>query len=98
MMMTTIFIHLIFIGMKKVQLILVAGLLVLAYGVGRLHEQEKSIKAYQAACVLNDCCRNMVDNIGVDAEEIYFDTIDNLDCDSTLRITREDIMEYSWSY
>jgi hypothetical protein len=72
--------------------------LVLAYAVGRLHEQEQSIKDYQAACVLSDVCHYMVDNIGVDAEEIYFDTIDNLDCDSDLRITREDIKGYSWSY
>jgi len=85
--------------MKKYGLYaLMSCLLVLAYALGRLHEQEKSIKDYQAACVLSDVCHYMVDNIGVDAEEIYFDTIDNLDCDSTLRITREDIMEYSWSY
>ena len=85
--------------MKKYGLYaLFASLLVMAYALGRLHEQEKSIKDYQAACVLSDVCHYMVDNIGVDAEEIYFDTIDNLDCDSTLRITREDIKEYSWSY
>ena len=72
--------------------------LVLAYAVGRLHEQEQSIKDYQAACVLSDVCHYMVDNIGVDAEEIYFDTIDNLDCDSDLRITREEIQKYYWNY
>ena len=85
--------------MKKYGLYaLFASLLVMAYALGRLHEQENGIKDYQAACVLSDVCHYMVDNIGVDAEEIYFDTIDNLDCDSTLRITREDIKEYSWSY
>lgn len=72
--------------------------MILAYGVGRLDEQKKSIKAYQAACVLNDCCRNMVDNIGVDAEEIYCDYIDNLDCDPALRITREDLNEFTYGY
>ena len=77
---------------------LFASLICLAYALGRVHEQEKSIKDYQAACVLNDCCRNMVDNIGVDAEEIYGEYLDNLDCDSTMRITREDIEGYSWSY
>ena len=77
---------------------LFASLLVMAYALGRLHEQEKSIKDYQAACVLSDVCHYMVDNIGVDAEEIYFDTIDNLDCDSTLRITREEIQRYNWNY
>ena len=85
--------------MKKYGMyVLVVGLMVLAYGTGRLHEQEKSIKDYQAACVLNDCCRNMVDNIGVDAEEIYCDYIDNLECDPKLCITRNDIEGYYWSY
>jgi hypothetical protein len=85
--------------MKKYGLYaLFASLLVMAYALGRLHEQEKSIKDYQAACVLSDVCHYMVDNIGVDAEEIYFDTIDNLDCDSTLRITREEIQRYNWNY
>ena len=85
--------------MKKYGLYaLYASLLVMAYALGRLHEQEKSIKDYQAACVLSDVCHYMVDNIGVDAEEIYFDTIDNLDCDSTLRITREEIQRYNWNY
>ena len=37
-------------------------------------------------------------NIGTDAEEIYYDYVDNLDCDSTLRITREDLESYSWRY
>jgi len=77
---------------------LFVGAIVLAYMLGRVHEQENGIKNYQAACVLSDCCRNMVDNLGTDAEEIYYDYVDNLDCDSTLRITREDIKEYSWSY
>lgn len=85
--------------MKKYGLYaLFASLLVMAYALGRLHEQEKSIKDYQAACVLSDVCHYMVDNIGVDAEEIYFDTIDDLDCDSTLRITREEIQRYNWNY
>jgi hypothetical protein len=85
--------------MKKYGLYaLYVSLIVLAYALGRLHEQEKSIKDYQAACVLSDVCHYMVDNIGVDAEEIYFDTIDNLDCDSTLRITREEIQRYNWNY
>ena len=77
---------------------LFACLLVLASALGRLHEQEKSIKDYQAACVLNDCCRNMVDNIGVDAEEIYHDYVDNLECDPKLKVTQKDIKGYVWSY
>ena len=84
--------------MNYAKLTLVIALMLLAYWVGCLHEQKASIKAYQAACVLNDCCRNMVDIIGVDAEEIYGEYISNLDCDPALRITREDIDGYSWSY
>jgi hypothetical protein len=53
---------------------------------------------YQAACILNDCCRNMIDNIGLEAEEIYYDYIDNLDCDSELIVTKEDIKHYHWNY
>jgi hypothetical protein len=40
----------------------------------------------------------MVDNLGVDAEEIYCDYVDNLDCDPKLKVTREDINGYYWSY
>lgn len=72
--------------------------MLLAYLVGRVHEQKKSIKDYQAACVLNYCCRNMVDNIGVDAEEIYGAYISNLDCDPKLVISTEDINNYRWTY
>lgn len=84
--------------MRTMKFLLLASVICLAYWFGRLHEQENSIKDYQAACVLSDVCHNMVDNIGVDAEEIYFDTIDNLDCDSTLRVTREEIQKYYWNY
>ena len=61
--------------MKKMYL-LAAVLLLLAtntvsYLAGSYQKDLQSEKDYQAACVLNDCCRNMVDNIGVDAEEIY---------------------------
>lgn len=84
---------------KNGKYVLVALLIALSYGIGRLHEQEKSLKDYQAACVLSDCCRNMVDNLGVDAEEIYFEYVDNLDCDPSMRITREEITtNYAWSY
>lgn len=84
--------------MKTAKVLLVVLLIIFAYAVGRLHEQQNGIKHYQAAGVLNDCCRNMVDNIGTDAEEIYYDYLDNLDCDSNLIITRDDIAGYVWSY
>ena len=84
--------------MKKALFCLWAGTMILAYMVGRVHEQENCIKDYQAACVLSDICHNMVDNIGVDAEEIYFDYIDNLECDPAMRITRDEITKYNWHY
>lgn len=84
--------------MKKAKYYLFAGLIVLAYMVGRVHEHEKSVKDYQAACVLNDVCHYMMDNIGTDAEEIYFDTIDNLDCDPAMCIMRDEIAKYNWNY
>lgn len=84
--------------MKTAKVLLVVLITILAYQLGKLNEQQNNIKDYQAACVLNDCCRNMVDNIGTDAEEIYYDYLDNLDCDSNLIITRDDIADYAWSY
>ena len=88
--------------MKKMYL-LAAVLLLLAtnavsYWAGLCSKDLQSEKNYQAACVLNDCCRNMVDNIGADAEEIYYDYIDNLDCDPDLVVTQEDMKGYSWKY
>ena len=87
----------------KTKYLLAAVLLLLAtnavsYWAGSYSKDLQNEKNYQAACVLNDCCRNMVDNIGVDAEEIYYDYIDNLDCDSDLVITQEDMKHYSWKY
>ena len=84
--------------MKYCRFIIFACLIVLSYMVGRLHEQSNGIKDYQAACVLSDVCHYMMENIGNDAEEIYFDTIDNLDCDPDLSITRDEITKYNWSY
>lgn len=87
----------------KTKYLLTAVLLLLAtnavsYWVGLSNKDLQSEKNYQAACVLNDCCRNMVDNIGVEAEEIYYDYIDNLDCDPDLVISQEDMKNYSWKY
>ena len=88
--------------MKKVYL-LAAVLLLLAtnavsYWAGLCSKDLQSVKDYQAACVLSDVCYFMMDNIGNDAEEIYFDTIDNLDCDPDLVVTREEIQNYNWIY
>ena len=88
--------------MKKMYL-LAAVLLLLAtnavsYWAGSYNKDLQSKKNYQAACVLSDVCHFMMDNIGNDAEEIYFDTIDNLDCDPDLVVTREEIQKYNWIY
>ena len=88
--------------MKKMHL-LAAVLLLLAtnavsYWAGSYNKDLRSEKNYQAACVLSDVCHFMMDNIGNDAEEIYFDTIDNLDCDPDLVVTREEIQNYNWIY
>ena len=88
--------------MKKMYL-LAAVLLLLAtnavsYWAGLCSKNLQSEKDYQAACVLNDCCRNMVDNIGVDAEEIYYEYLGNLDCDPNLVIKYNDMKRYYWSY
>lgn len=88
--------------MKKMYL-LAAVLLLLAtnavsYWAGSYDKDLQSKKNYQAACVLSDVCHFMMDNIGNDAEEIYFDTIDNLDCDPDLVVTREEIQTYNWIY
>jgi hypothetical protein len=88
--------------MKKMYL-LAAVLLLLAtnavsYWAGSYNKDLQSVKNYQAACVLSDICHFMLDNIGNDAEEIYFDTIDNLDCDPNLAVTREEIQKYNWIY
>ena len=88
--------------MKKMYL-LAAVLLLLAtnavsYWAGSHDKDLQNEKNYQAACVLNDCCRNMVDNLGVDAEEIYYDYVDNLDCDPELVVTQDDIRKYYWKY
>ena len=88
--------------MKKMYL-LAAVLLLLATNAvsswaGSHDKDLQSKKNYQAACVLSDVCHFMMDNIGNDAEEIYFDTIDNLDCDPDLKITREEIQKYNWIY
>lgn len=87
----------------KTKQLLAAVLLLLAtnavsYWAGSYNKDLQSEKNYQAACVLNDCCKNMVDNIGVDAEEIYCEYVDNLNCDPDLVVTQEDMKKYSWKY
>ena len=71
---------------------------VVSYEIGKSERTIQNEKDYQAACILSDCCRNIVDNLGVNAEEIYCDYLDYLECDSNLIITREDMDEYYYMY
>lgn len=88
--------------MKTIKVLAAVALLLatsaVSYQVGRNSQENVGSKDYQAACVLSDICHYMMDNIGNDAEEIYYDTIDNLDCDPDLVVTREEIQKYNWIY
>ena len=77
-------------------LVIMAG--VAGYSFGISNRDAQSEKNYQAACILNDACHNMMDNIGVEAEEIYYEYIDNLDCYSHIVVTKRDIESYSYGY
>ena len=77
-------------------IILVALVSILSYYVGVSDATKQTTKDYEVATIMTTCCNNMVDNLGTDAEEIYYDYIDNLDT-SSLSITKEDIAKYnSW--
>lgn len=82
----------------NILLLLVALLITFMYGYsyGKAVERDNK-KDYQAACILSDICRNMVDNIGNDADEIYHEYIDNIDC-YNLTVTKEDMDKYYWCY
>lgn len=69
----------------------------ISYIVGKTQSIEQHKKDYEAACILSDCCRNMVDHLGVDAEDIYQEYIGNLDC-YNLSVTKEDMTNYYWCY
>lgn len=72
---------------------------IVSFVAGRNTMSNEHEKDYQAACILSDCCRNMVDNIGVDAEEIYGEYVDNLDCYPDIIVTREELLNnYAWMY
>jgi hypothetical protein len=81
---------------KFITCVIVAS--VVSYFAGANSENIQHEKDYQAACILSDCCRNMVDNLGLEAEEIYYEYVDNIDCDPRVILTREDILDYQWSY
>lgn len=74
--------------------LLIVGCMV-SYNVGIAVGHNKHTKDYQVAQIMTTCCNNMVDNIGLEAEEIYYEYIDNLDCYSGITITKEDIEQYN---
>ena len=59
-------------------------------------------KDYQAACILSDICRTALDDEDLDAagfEDLYWDTILNLDCDSSITVSWQQIdKDYYWMY
>lgn len=71
----------------------------LSFMAGRDYEADfhSSEKDYQAACVLSDICHFAMDNCE-DFEDIYCDYVNDLDCDSSLTITKKDLEKYYWCY
>ena len=88
--------------MKKIHLLAaVVGLLVtnaVSFYAGFNAKETKNVKDYQVACIMSDCCRNMVENIGLEAEEIYYEYADNLDCFREIVVTQKDLESYSWNW
>lgn len=68
-----------------------------SYQMGRDSNIDVASKDYQAACMLSDICHFALDNCE-DFDEIYYDYIDNIDCDSNAVITKEEIQNYYWCY
>lgn len=66
----------------------------IGYHIGKCEANKQHAKDYQVASIMTTCCNNMIDNLGLEAEEIYYDYIDNLDC-YNLSITKEDIAKYN---
>ena len=88
--------------MKQIKAITAIIILVLAclisFHVGKTLGHTDHSKDYQVAQIMTTCCFNMMDNLGNDAEEIYYEYIDNLYCYPGITITKEDIDNYnSWN-
>lgn len=89
--------------MKTIKVIAAVALLLVVSAVSFVAGRNSMInvesKDYQAACMLSDICRIMMDNIGNEAEEIYWDYVDNIDTDPKAVITKEEIHKnYMWCY
>ena len=74
---------------------LLCGVSAVSYQYGR--DSYVDSKDYQAACVLNDICCFALENID-EFDELYYDYVDNLDCDPKLQITKDDLNKYNWIY
>ena len=77
--------------------LLIVGCMV-SYNAGIAVGHSQHTKDYQVACIMSDCCRNMVENIGLEAEEIYYEYADNLDCFREIVVTQKDLESYSWNW
>lgn len=67
-------------------------------------------KDYEVACILNDICHMAMDyeseslrdgdgiHMYAGFEDLYYDTIQNLDCYGTEGLTMEDFEGYVWAY
>ena len=89
--------------MKTIKVLAAVALLLatsaVSYQVGRNSQVDVASKDYQAACMLSDICHFAMDNDeSGEFEELYWDYVDNIDCDSKAVITKEEIQKYNWIY
>lgn len=87
--------------------LLIGVSLVLAFALGfccaSMQHSAQSVKDYEAACLLMDCIRNMIDSeeIGFEVEESFHEWFDDLNIG--VYNTRElndirDLEDYYWCY
>lgn len=71
-----------------------------SFCVGRNYEcKYYTQKHYEAACMLSDICRIMVDNIGSEADEIYQEYLDNIYTMPNAKVTSEELKKgYAYCY
>lgn len=70
----------------------------ISYTIGYEDASLENQKNYQAACIFNHICKNMMET-NSDVEENYYDCLDNLDCYDSVIVTRKDMInKYNWKY
>lgn len=89
--------------MKKIKYLAAVVLLLatsaVSYQCGKNSQVNVNSKDYQAACMLSDICHFALDHDeSGEFEEIYYDYIDNIDCDPDAVITKTEIQKYNWIY